>query len=71
MPIESANSIAPQYDPSGSETYDDWLQRHSDEAAREANDPNTVWVPHEQVMKELDALQEKWQASKEKRQDIA
>ncbi|HWB33020.1 MAG TPA: type II toxin-antitoxin system RelB/DinJ family antitoxin [Acidobacteriaceae bacterium] len=30
-------------------SYDDWFRAEIEEALREADDPNTVWVPHEEV----------------------
>jgi len=31
----------------------DWLAREVDEGLREADDPATVWIPHEDVMDEM------------------
>jgi hypothetical protein len=31
----------------------DWLIREMEEGIREADDPNTVWVPHEEAMEEM------------------
>ncbi|QND41166.1 hypothetical protein HB771_34290 (plasmid) [Rhizobium leguminosarum bv. viciae] len=33
--------------------YDTWLREQVEEAIREADDPNTVWIPHEVVEEEM------------------
>jgi len=40
------------------ETYDEWFRRQVREALIEADDPNTVWVPHEEVMKDWEKQRE-------------
>lgn len=34
------------------ETYDEWFVRQMKESLAEADDPDTVWVPHEEVMRD-------------------
>ena len=34
------------------ETYDEWFRRQVEQALAEADDPNTVWVSHEEVMRD-------------------
>lgn len=36
--------------------YDRWFRAKVEEALAEADDPNIVWTPHEQVMAELDEI---------------
>ncbi|HEY5329056.1 MAG TPA: hypothetical protein VIJ79_04160 [Acidobacteriaceae bacterium] len=36
--------------------YDAWFRQQVEERIREADDPNTVWVSHEQVMQDLDDI---------------
>ncbi|EJB01634.1 hypothetical protein Rleg9DRAFT_0370 [Rhizobium leguminosarum bv. trifolii WSM597] len=33
--------------------YDKWFREHVEEAIREADDPNAVWIPHEVVEEEM------------------
>jgi DNA-damage-inducible protein J len=42
-------------------TYDDWFASEVDAAVREADDPNCVWIPHEQVKREMAARRAEWQ----------
>lgn len=44
--------IATDAAPDHEETYDEWFRRQVQEALVEADDPNTVWVPHEEVMRD-------------------
>ncbi|MGF6230007.1 hypothetical protein QFZ27_003962 [Inquilinus ginsengisoli] len=39
--------------------YDAWVDAELEQALREADDPATKWIPHEQVMDEMQALLEK------------
>jgi hypothetical protein len=39
--------------PDGGETYDEWFVRQVKQSIAEADDPNTVWVPHEEVMRDV------------------
>ena len=41
----------PPHDP---EAYDRWFRTKVEEALREADDPNAVWIPHEDVVAEMD-----------------
>ena len=36
--------------------YDAWLDAELEQRLREADDPATKWIPHEQVMDEMEAL---------------
>jgi hypothetical protein len=40
--------------PDDEETYDEWFRRQVQEALVEADDPNTMWVSHEEVMRDWD-----------------
>lgn len=33
--------------------YDEWLDADLDRAIREADDPNTKWIPHEEVLERM------------------
>ena len=39
--------------------YDAWVDAELEQALREADDPATKWIPHQQVMDEMQALLEK------------
>jgi hypothetical protein len=39
--------------------YDAWVDAELEQALREADDPATKWIPHEQVMDEMQVLLEK------------
>jgi len=51
--------------------YDKWFREQVEEGLREADDPNTVWVSHEQVMKDLDELRHEWRSGAEKERNVA
>lgn len=34
------------------ETYDEWFVRQVKESLAEAGDPDTVWIPHDEVMRD-------------------
>jgi hypothetical protein len=38
------------------EAHDRWFRKEVDAALREADDPATQWVPHDQVMANMDAI---------------
>jgi antitoxin component of RelBE/YafQ-DinJ toxin-antitoxin module len=48
-------------------SYDAWFRAEVEEALREADDPNTVWIPHEEVMRRSAERRVKWQAEIERR----
>jgi hypothetical protein len=48
--------------PDHEETYDEWFIRQVEEALIEADDPNAVWVSHEEVMAEAAARREELMA---------
>jgi predicted transcriptional regulator len=35
--------------------YDAWFNAEIDQALKEADDPNAVWIPHEEVMARMEA----------------
>jgi hypothetical protein len=45
--------------PDREETYDEWFLRKVDEALKEADSPDAVWIPHEEVMARAAARREK------------
>lgn len=49
-------------------SYDDWFRAEVEEALREADDPNTVWIPHEEVMRRTAERRAKWQAEIQRRE---
>ena len=40
------------------ETYDEWFVRQVKESLAEADDPATVWVSHEEVMRDVELRRE-------------
>lgn len=40
------------------ETHDEWFLRMVEEGLAEADSPDTVWIPHEEVMAEAEARRE-------------
>jgi broad specificity phosphatase PhoE len=46
--------------PDPEETYDEWFIRQVKQALVEADDPNTVWVPHEEVMRDVEARRQEF-----------
>jgi hypothetical protein len=47
------------------------LLKDIEEAMREADDPATVMIPHEEVMRELNELRKEWRAQAEKERTAA
>jgi hypothetical protein len=47
------------------------LLKDLEEAMREADDPATVMIPHEEVMRELNELRKEWRAQAEKERTAA
>lgn len=43
---------APEAKPGHEETYDEWFLRMVEEAIAEADSPDAVWIPHEEVERE-------------------
>jgi predicted transcriptional regulator len=39
------------------EEHDAWFREQVEQAIREADDPNTVWIPHEEVVRGLEERQ--------------
>jgi addiction module RelB/DinJ family antitoxin len=66
---------APPWDEIGEDkrfaSYDDWFISEVEEGLREADDPNTVWIPHEEVMRRSAERRAKWQAEIERRRNPA
>ena len=59
--------IAADAAPDHEETYDEWFRRQVKEVLVEADDPNTVWVPHEEVMRDWEEQRADILAMTEKR----
>ncbi len=38
--------------------YDEWFRADTEQALREADDPSTVWIPHEQVVLDMQRQRE-------------
>ncbi len=51
--------------------YDTWFREQVEIGVREADDPNTVWVSHEQVMQDLDELRHEWRSGSAKERNVA
>ena len=51
--------------------YDAWFREQVEIGMREADDPNTVMIPHEDVVRDLQELRKEWQAKAEKERDVA
>jgi hypothetical protein len=51
--------------------YDTWFREQAEIGVREADDPNTVWVSHEQVMQDLDELCHQWRSDAAKERNVA
>jgi hypothetical protein len=47
------------------------LLKYLEEAMREADDPATVMIPHEEVMRELNELRKEWRAQAAKERTAA
>jgi addiction module RelB/DinJ family antitoxin len=52
-------------------TYDDWFRAEVEEAIREADDPNCVWVTNEEVERQSAERRAEWQAQIERRRKSA
>lgn len=48
------SSLEEERPPDDPEGYDRWFRAQVEEALREADDPNAVWVPHEEVVADWD-----------------
>ena len=46
------NAPVPDLKSDREETYDEWFRRQIEEALIETDDPNTVWVSHDDVERE-------------------
>jgi hypothetical protein len=55
----------------GESEYDTWFRKQAEIGVREANDPNTVWVSHDQVMSDLDELRATWRSQAEEERNVA
>jgi len=51
--------------------YDAWFREQVEIGMREADDPNTVMIPHEDVVRHLQKLRKEWQTKAEKERDVA
>ncbi|HXE06926.1 MAG TPA: hypothetical protein VN612_03440 [Acidobacteriaceae bacterium] len=51
--------------------YDAWFRSEVEEALREADDPNTVWIPQEEVERRSAERRAKWQTELERRRKPA
>jgi hypothetical protein len=51
--------------------YDAWFREQVEIGMREADDPNTVMIPHEDVVRHLQELRKEWQAKAEKERNVA
>ena len=51
--------------------YDAWFREQVEIGMREADDPNTVMIPHEDVVRHLQKLRKEWQAKAEKERNVA
>jgi len=51
--------------------YDAWFREQVEIGMREADDPNTVMIPHEDVVRDLQELRKEWQAKAEKERNVA
>ena len=59
---EMSNNM-PHVKPHHEETYDEWFLRQVEEAIAEADSPDAVWIPHEEVMAEAAARRKELLAS--------
>jgi hypothetical protein len=50
---------------------DAWFREQAEIGLREADDPNTVWVSHEQVLSDLDELRATWRSQAEEERHVA
>jgi len=53
------------------EKYEGWKQRQIELAIQEADDPNTVWVSNEEVMRDLEEMRKEWRSRIEKERNVA
>ena len=65
---EELDSIFPPADPA---KYDAWFDYQVELGEREADDPNAVSIPHEEVVRDLRERLKVWQARAAERKNVA
>lgn len=65
-------SVAPKADVEQKDAaYKTWFREQVEIGLREADDPATAWVSHEEVMAELDELRATWKSEAAKERTVA
>lgn len=59
-PILDMDEVLEWLERSGAADYDKWFREQVREAIKEADKPGAVWIPHEEVVKDMQRQREKW-----------
>lgn len=65
---EEKDSLFPPSDPA---RYEAWYAYQCELGARDADDPTTEWIPHEEVMRDLRERMAKWREQAARRKNVA